>query len=57
MKFRCMCDDEIRVLMKENFCENRHHITYLSETNENEKNELSGLFIKQVLTSSKNSVV
>jgi hypothetical protein len=47
-----MCDDEIRVLMKENFCENRHHVTYLSETNENEREELSGLFIKQVLTSS-----
>lgn len=42
--FKCMCDEDLRILSCDNICDYDSHITYLSE------NELSGHFIKTVLT-------
>ena len=39
-----MCDEDLRILSCDNICDYDSHITYLSE------NELSGHFIKTVLT-------
>ena len=47
-----MCDEDVRMLMRENVCDNNTHVTYLSGSE-----EVSEHFIKSVLTFSKNTVI
>lgn len=54
LKFRCMCDDDVRMLMRETVCDDNEHVAYLSVVEH--RNEISDLFIKVVLTSSKELV-